>query len=146
MNQVLQYPSILNNSWNKLFTCLILKKISPFFFLVPRPSRYQFLRALVKSSRLKAPGEKRKLLLGGTRPTSHLIIQSRFLQSLSTNLPVSSNFREVGERGAVINYTLPSKTQDHQSIIRRHENQEKSTQIHLDSSRMKTDTRDPAGL
>lgn len=33
MNQVLQNTSILNTSWNKLFTCLNLKKVSPFLLV-----------------------------------------------------------------------------------------------------------------
>lgn len=111
-----------------MFTCLNLKKkVSPFLLV----SEIRDVQILVSESTgkvftaSKALGEKCKLLLGGTSPTSHLITQFRFLQSLSTNLPLSSNFGEVGERGAVINYTLPNKTQVHQSIIRWLENQEK---------------------
>ena len=151
MNQVLQYTSILTNSWNKLFTCLDFKKVSPFF---PQSQKLEMVKILfpeVPDKVFTSQGTRREMQTSPRRIKSNFppnqpiqIFPVSFNQT--PRPPKSSNSGEVGERGAAINYILPNKTQDHQSVSRRRENQERSTQIHLDSSRMKTDTRDPAGL
>ena len=71
MNQVLQNTSILNNSWNKLFTCLNLKKVSPFLSQSQKLEMFQILVSESTGKVFKSQSTRREMKTSPRRNKSN---------------------------------------------------------------------------